>query len=63
MTKLLEADRHGIIMTCIDHFGKMVTLVPLYDFDTYTVAIHFLVEVMGHCYLILAIVSDRKPNF
>ena len=45
---LLEYDGYRIIMTCIDHFSKMVVLVTLWESAKQTVASHFLAEVVSH---------------
>ena len=54
---------YGIIMMCIDHFSKMVVLVPLQESDTETVASCFLAELMSHCGFLVTIISNRDPRF
>ena len=61
--EILEDDRYGTIVTCIDCFNKMVVLVPLYELDELTVANHFLVEVVSHHGLPVTIICNRDPRF
>ena len=61
--ELPEDDGYRTIMTCIDHFNKMVMLVPLHKTDARTVASHFLLEAMSHHGLLVTIISDRDPRF
>ena len=63
VVELAEDARYSIIMTCVDHFSKMVVLVPLYESDAYTIANHFLAEIVSHHRLLLAIVSKKDPRF
>ena len=61
--ELPEHDGYGTIMMCIDHFSKMVVLVPLCKTDAQTVASRFLAEVMIHHGLLVTIISGRDPRF
>ena len=61
--ELLEHDGYGTIMMCIDHFSKMVVLVPLCKTDARTVASHFLAEVVSHHGLPATIINDGDPRF
>ena len=62
MMELPEHDGYETIMTCIDHFNKMVVLVPLRKTDARTVASCFLAEVVSHHGLPATIISDRDPR-
>ena len=44
-----------MIVTCIDHFNKMVVLVLLYKSDAQTIANHFFAEIKSYYELLLAI--------
>ena len=61
--ELLEYDRYGTIMTCVDQFSKMVVLVPLRETDSQTVSSHFLAEIVSHHGLPATIISDKDPRF
>ena len=63
MTELPEDNRYGIIMTCIDHFGKIVVLVTLQESNTQTAASHFLVEVVNHHGLLATFIINKEPKF
>ena len=61
--ELPEDDRYGNIMTCMDHFSKIVVLVPLRKTDAQTVASRFLAEVLSHYGLLVTIISNRDARF
>ena len=61
--ELPENDGYGTIMICIDHFSKMVVLVPLRKTYARTVASRFLAEVVSHHRLLVIIISNRDPRF
>ena len=63
MSELPEHDGYITIIMCIDHFSKMVVLVPLHETDAQTVASHFLAEVMSHHGLPATNISDKDPRF
>ena len=61
--ELPEHDGYWTIMICVDHFSKMVVLVPLHKTSARTVASCFLAEVVSHHGLPKTIISDRDPRF
>ena len=63
VTELPEDDGYRTIMMCVDHFSKIVVLVPLWELDTQTVASCFLAKVVSHHGLPATIISDRDPRF
>ena len=63
MAEFPKDNGHRTIMICIDHFSKMVVLVPLQELDAQTVASHVLAKVMSHHGLPVTIISDRNPRF
>ena len=60
--ELPEHNGYGTIMMCVDQFNKMVVLVPLCETDAWTVASHFLAEVVSHQGLPATIIGDRDPR-
>ena len=63
MIELSADNGYGTIMTCIDHFSKIVVLVLLLESDTQTVASHFLAKVVSHYGLPVIIISNKDPRF
>ena len=64
ITELPEDYGYGIIIDMhLDCFSKMVVLVPLQESDAWTVANHFLAEVMSHYALPVTKISNRDPRF
>ena len=60
--ELSEDDGYGMTMIYVDHFSKIVVLVPLKESDAWTVANCFVAEVLNHQRLLSAITSDRDPR-
>ena len=61
--ELPEDNGYRITMICINQFSKMVVLLLLSESNTWTVASHFLVEVMSPHRHLATITSDKDPRF
>ena len=48
MNEISEGERHSIIMTYIDWFGKIVDLIALHEYNVCTVANQFLGEAVSY---------------
>ena len=59
VAKLPEYDEYGIVLTCINHFSKMVPLVLFCKSDAHTVANSFQAEVINNYILLSIIISDK----
>ena len=52
-----------MIMTCVDHFSKIVVLVPLGKSNAWSIATDFLAEAVSHRQILSAIIHKRDPRF
>ena len=63
VTELPEDNGYGTIMMWVEHFSKMVVLVPLCELDVQTVTNCLIAKVMSHHGLLVTIISNRDPRF
>ena len=61
VSKLLEDERHMMVMIYVDYFKKMVQLVRLQESDAHTVAYQFLSTLVSHHGLPECIMRDHDP--